>query len=71
MTGSELLARGIRTLRGAGVPEPVGDARRLLAQALAHRTGEPAPALEPLDDELEAEAHEVSSARAHSRGVRY
>ncbi|EYD74458.1 Methylase [Rubellimicrobium mesophilum DSM 19309] len=34
MTGSDLLARGIRTLRVADVPEPVGDARRLLAQAL-------------------------------------
>ena len=34
MTGSELLAQGIRLLREAGIPEPAGDARRLLAHAL-------------------------------------
>lgn len=34
MTGSEALARGVRLLRDAGVPEPASDARRLLAHAL-------------------------------------
>jgi lipid II isoglutaminyl synthase (glutamine-hydrolysing) len=42
----------------------------LLAQALAHRLGE-APAFEDLSDGLEAEAHAVSSARAHERGGRF
>jgi len=42
----------------------------LLAQAIAHRSGE-APVFEPLDDRLEAQAHEVSSARARTRGGRY
>jgi CobQ-like glutamine amidotransferase family enzyme len=43
----------------------------LLAQALAHRlrTDEPPP-LDPLPDELERRAHEVSAARARSRGGR-
>jgi len=40
----------------------------VLAQALAHRGGGEPPDLEPLDDELEAEAHAVSSARARARG---
>jgi lipid II isoglutaminyl synthase (glutamine-hydrolysing) len=57
-------------LHGPLLPRNPWLADWLLAQALAHRTGE-APAFEPLDDELEAEAHEVSSARAHSRGGRY
>ena len=39
VTGSEALARGVRTLREAGVPEPAGDARRLLAQALGVEPG--------------------------------
>jgi CobQ-like glutamine amidotransferase family enzyme len=42
----------------------------LLAQALAHRTGD-VPVFEPLPDELEAEAHAVSAGRARSRGGRY
>ena len=44
----------------------------LLAQALAHRLGrdEP-PQLEPLPDELESRAHEVSAARARTRGGRF
>jgi CobQ-like glutamine amidotransferase family enzyme len=44
----------------------------LLAQALGHRLGteDPLP-LEPLPDELEHRAHEVSAARARSRGGRY
>ncbi|MBP1805475.1 peptide chain release factor N(5)-glutamine methyltransferase [Rubellimicrobium aerolatum] len=39
MTGAEALARGIRRLREAGVPEPAGDARRLLARALGIAPG--------------------------------
>jgi len=57
-------------LHGPLLPRNPWLADWLLAQALAHRTGE-APIFEPLDDRLEAEAHEVSSARARSRGGRY
>jgi len=39
----------------------------VLAQAIAHRTGE-VPTFEPMEDELEREAHAVSSQRARSRG---
>jgi CobQ-like glutamine amidotransferase family enzyme len=42
----------------------------LLAQALAHRTGAEPPQLEPLPDELEHRAHDVSAARARARGGR-
>jgi lipid II isoglutaminyl synthase (glutamine-hydrolysing) len=42
----------------------------LLAQAIAHRTGE-LPIFEPLEDGLEAAAHEVSAARARARGGRH
>jgi CobQ-like glutamine amidotransferase family enzyme len=42
----------------------------LLGQALAHRLGGDPPHLEPLEDELEAEAHAVSAARARERGGR-
>jgi CobQ-like glutamine amidotransferase family enzyme len=45
-------------------------ADRLLAWAVAHRTGEE-PVLEPLPDALEARAHEVSAARAAARGGRF
>jgi CobQ-like glutamine amidotransferase family enzyme len=57
-------------LHGPLLPRNPWLADWLLAQAIAHRTGEP-PALEPLEDDLEAEAHEVSAARAHARGGRY
>src|SRR5207248_2487328 len=57
-------------LHGPLLPRNPWLADWLLAQALAHRTGE-APSLEPLEDELEAEAHEVSAARARARGGRY
>jgi hypothetical protein len=43
----------------------------LLAQALAHATGSDPSPLEPLDDELEAEAHAVSARRAQERGGQY
>jgi CobQ-like glutamine amidotransferase family enzyme len=57
-------------LHGPLLPRNPWLADWLLVQALAHRTGEPL-ALEPLDDGLEAQAHEVSAARARSRGGRY
>jgi lipid II isoglutaminyl synthase (glutamine-hydrolysing) len=58
-------------LHGPLLPRNPWFADWLLAQALAHRTGDEPPELEPLADELEAEAHEVSSGRARSRGGRY
>ena len=65
------VGRAIGTyLHGPLLPRNPWLADWLLAQAIAHRTGE-APALEPLEDDLEAEAHEVSAARARSRGGRY
>jgi CobQ-like glutamine amidotransferase family enzyme len=57
-------------LHGPLLPRNPWLADWLLVQAIAHRTGE-APALEPLEDDLEAEAHNVSAGRARSRGGRY
>jgi lipid II isoglutaminyl synthase (glutamine-hydrolysing) len=57
-------------LHGPLLPRNPWLADWLLVQALAHRTGE-APELEPLTDELEADAHAVSAARAHARGGRF
>ena len=57
-------------LHGPLLPRNPWLADWLLAQALAHRLGE-APALDDLSDELEAEAHAVSSGRAHERGGKY
>ncbi len=56
-------------LHGPLLPRNPWLADWLLAQAIAHRTGEASP-LEPLDDGLEAQAHEVSAGRARSRGGR-
>jgi lipid II isoglutaminyl synthase (glutamine-hydrolysing) len=56
-------------LHGPLLPRNPWLADWLLAQALAHRTGE-APPFEPLPDELEAQAHEVAAARARARGGR-
>jgi CobQ-like glutamine amidotransferase family enzyme len=55
-------------LHGPLLPRNPWLADWLLEQALAHRTGGDAPALEPLADALETEAHEVSAARARARG---
>ena len=55
-------------LHGPLLPRNPWLADWLLAQAIAHRTGGEAPALAPLDDELEARAHEISAARARARG---
>lgn len=54
-------------LHGPLLPRNPWLADWLLAQAVAHRTGE-APAFELLGDELEAEAHSVAAARARARG---
>jgi len=56
-------------LHGPLLPRNPWLADWLLAQALAHRTGE-APELEPLADDLEAEAHAVSAGRAQTRSGR-
>jgi CobQ-like glutamine amidotransferase family enzyme len=57
-------------LHGPLLPRNPWLADWLLAQALAHASGGPPPALAPLDDELEAEAHAVSARRARERGGR-
>jgi CobQ-like glutamine amidotransferase family enzyme len=58
-------------LHGPLLPRNPWLADWLLAQAVAHRTGGEPPAFEPLEDELEAQAHAVSAARARSRGGRF
>jgi CobQ-like glutamine amidotransferase family enzyme len=57
-------------LHGPLLPRNPWFADWMLAQAAAHQLGEP-PDLEPLQDELEEEAHEVSAARARARGGRF
>lgn len=65
------VARALGTyLHGPLLPRNPWLADWLLAEAVAHATGE-RPAFEPLADELEASAHEVSAARAHHRGGRF
>jgi lipid II isoglutaminyl synthase (glutamine-hydrolysing) len=56
-------------LHGPLLPRNPWFADWVLAQALAHRLGEP-PAFDPLPDDLEQQAHAVSSARARTRGGR-
>jgi CobQ-like glutamine amidotransferase family enzyme len=56
-------------LHGPLLPRNPWFADHVLADALAHRAGEPVE-LEPLADKLEAEAHAVSAARARRRGGR-
>jgi lipid II isoglutaminyl synthase (glutamine-hydrolysing) len=59
-------------LHGPLLPRNPWLADWLLEQALGHRLGtDDPPRLEPLPDELERNAHEVSAARARSRGGRY
>jgi hypothetical protein len=53
-------------LHGPLLPRNPWFADRLLADAIAHRTGEEVE-LEPLDDGLEEQAHAVSAERARSR----
>jgi hypothetical protein len=57
-------------LHGPLLPRNPWLADWLLERALAHRLGE-APTLDPLPDELEAEAHAVSARRAQTRGGRF
>jgi lipid II isoglutaminyl synthase (glutamine-hydrolysing) len=57
-------------LHGPLLPRNPWFADRLLEDALAHLTGEE-HTLNPLPDELEAEAHTVSAARARRRGGRF
>ena len=64
------VGRAIGTyLHGPLLPRNPWLADWLLAQALAHRLGDP-PKLAPLVDELEDEAHAVSARRAETRGGR-
>jgi CobQ-like glutamine amidotransferase family enzyme len=66
------LQRAIGTyLHGPLLPRNPWLADWLLEQALAHQTGGEPPVLEPLADELEARAHEVSAQRARSRGGKF
>jgi CobQ-like glutamine amidotransferase family enzyme len=58
-------------LHGPLLPRNPWLADWLLSQALAHATGGEPPALEPLPDRLEAEAHTVSAQRARDRGGRF
>ena len=58
-------------LHGPLLPRNPWLADRLLEWSLAHRTGGEAEELSPLQDELEATAHEVSARRARDRGGRY
>jgi lipid II isoglutaminyl synthase (glutamine-hydrolysing) len=65
------VGRAIGTyLHGPLLPRNPWLADWLLAQAIAHRTGGEPPTLDALEDDLEAAAHEVSSARARARGGR-
>jgi release factor glutamine methyltransferase len=67
MTGTEALAHAVRTLRAAGVTEAVGDARRLLAQALGIEPGRLTLVLpEPLS-EASSEAYDLLLARRVKR----
>jgi CobQ-like glutamine amidotransferase family enzyme len=56
-------------LHGPLLPRNPWLADWLLGQALGRQTGEPVE-LEPLDDELEAQAHAVAAERARARGGR-
>jgi CobQ-like glutamine amidotransferase family enzyme len=58
-------------LHGPLLPRNPWLADRLLAEALAHRTGGEPEELAPLGDDLERRAHEVSAARARARGGRF
>jgi CobQ-like glutamine amidotransferase family enzyme len=65
------LGKAIGTyLHGPLLPRNPWLADWLLAQALERRLGE-VPELEPLDDELERQAHEVACGRARDRGGKF
>jgi hypothetical protein len=64
------LGRAVGTyLHGPLLPRNPWFADWILAQAAAHRLGEP-PDLEPLPDELERQAHALAAGRARDRGGR-
>jgi lipid II isoglutaminyl synthase (glutamine-hydrolysing) len=66
------VARALGTyLHGPLLPRNPWLADWLLAQAAAHRSGGEPPVFEPLEDELEAQAHAVAAGRARSRGGRF
>jgi len=66
------VGRAIGTyLHGPLLPRNPWLADWLLAQAVAHATGDDPPSFEPLDDSLEAKAHAVSAARARARGGKF
>jgi lipid II isoglutaminyl synthase (glutamine-hydrolysing) len=58
-------------LHGPLLPRNPWFADWLLAQALAHATGDEQPDAQPLTDELEHAAHDVASRRARERGGRF
>jgi CobQ-like glutamine amidotransferase family enzyme len=63
------VARAVGTyLHGPLLPRNPWLADLILSWAIAHATGAEPEALEPLPDELEQQAHAVSSARARARG---
>ena len=65
------VGRAIGTyLHGPLLPRNPWLADLLLAWALAHATGSQPSPLDPLDDELEREAHAVAAGRARARGGR-
>jgi CobQ-like glutamine amidotransferase family enzyme len=57
-------------LHGPLLPRNPWFADWILAEAAAHQLGAP-PAFEPLNDELELQAHGISADRARSRGGRF
>jgi hypothetical protein len=65
------LGRAIGTyLHGPLLPRNPRLADWLLQEAIAHRTGGEAPRFDPVGDELEAQAFDVSAQRARTRGGR-
>jgi len=58
-------------LHGPLLPRNPWLADWVLAQALAHRTDSEPERLEPLADEFECRAHDVSASRARTRGGRF
>jgi hypothetical protein len=68
--GSRLAGAVGTYLHGPLLPRNPWLADWLIAQALARKRGEP-PQLEPLPDDLEASAQQVSAERARARGGRF
>ena len=65
------VGRAIGTyLHGPLLPRNPWLADLLLSWAIAHATGDDPAPLEPLEDDLEREAHAVAASRARSRGGR-